>query len=64
MPAIFLVGRRVDIIHPCLGELARMNKEIRAELADLVKLESDGSESSKYLRMQSAFVRFNTQFVA
>ncbi len=53
MPAIPLIGRRVDTIHHCLGELARMNKEIRAELAELAELESSGKESSKYPRMKN-----------
>jgi len=61
IPAIPLIGRRVDTIHHCLGELARMNKEIRADLAELA---ASGEESSKYPRMKSAFIRFNTQSAA
>ena len=64
MPAIPLIGRRVDTIHHCLGELARMNREIRAELAGLAELESNGRESNKYPRIKSAFIRFNTQSAA
>ncbi len=64
MPAIPLIEKRVDTIHHCLGELARMNKEIRAELTELVEVESNGRESSKYSRMKSAFIRFNTQSAA
>ncbi len=64
IPIIPLIGRRVDTIHHCLGELARMNKEIRADLAELADFESSGEESSKYPRMKSAFIRFNTQSAA
>ena len=64
MPAIPLIGKRVDTIHHCLGELVRMNKEIRAEVTELAELESNGRESSKYPRMKSAFIRFNTQSIA
>lgn len=64
MPAIPLIGKRVDTIHHCLGELARMNREIRAESMELAEVESSGRESSKYPRMKSAFVRFNTQSAA
>ena len=64
MPAIPLIGKRVDTIHHCLGELVRMNKEIRAEVTELAELESNGRESSKYPRMKSAFIRFNTQSAA
>ncbi len=41
-----------------------MNKEIRADLAELADFESSGEESSKYPRMKSAFIWFNTQFAA
>ncbi len=64
MPAIPLIGRRVDTIHHCLGELARMNKEISADLTELAEFESNGRESSKYPRLKSAFIRFNTQSAA
>ncbi len=64
MPAIPLIGRRVDIIHHCLGELARMNKEISADLTKLAEFELNGRESSKYSRLKSAFIRFNTQSAA
>ena len=64
MPAIPLIGRRVDTIHYCLGELARINEEIRSDLAELAELDSNGTESSKYPRIRSAFVRFNTQLAA
>ena len=60
MPAIPLIWRRVDTIHHCLGKLALTNREIRAELAELAELESNGRESNKYRRMRSAFVRFDT----
>ena len=64
MPGMPFIGKRVDTIHHCLGELARMNKDIRAELTELAELESNGRESSKYPRMRSAFVRFNAQSAA
>ena len=64
MPAVPFVGRRVDTIQHCFRELARMNKEIKAERTELAKLESNGGESGKYPRMRSAFVRFNTQSAA
>ncbi len=60
MLVIPLIGKRVDTIHHCLGELARINKEIRAELIELAEVESDRRESNKYPRMKSAFIRFNT----
>lgn len=61
MPAIPLIGKRVDTIYHCLGELAQMNKEIGAEVTELAKVESNGRESSKYPRKKSVFIRFNTQ---
>ena len=64
MPAIPFVGKRVDTIQHCFGELARTDKDIRAELTELTELELDGRESSKYPRMRSAFIRFNTQTAA
>lgn len=53
-----------DTIYHCLSELARMNKEIGAEVTELAEVESNGRESSKYSRMRSAFIRFNTQSAA
>ena len=64
MPAIPLIEKRVDTIHHCLGELVQMNKEIRAEVTELAELKSNVRESSKYLQMKSAFIRFNTQSAA
>jgi len=64
MPAIPLIERRVDIIHHCLDELARMNKKISADLTKLVEFKSNERESSKYSRLKFVFIRFNTQFVA
>ena len=64
MPVIPLIGKRVDIIDHCLGELARLNKEIRADQREVAELDSNGRESSKYPRMRSAFIRFNTQSAA
>ena len=64
MPAFPLIGKKVDTIHHCLGELARVNEEIRAESMELAEVESNGSESSRYPRMNSAFIRFNTQSAA
>ncbi len=60
MSAISLIGKRVDIIYYCLGELARMNREIRAESMELIEIESSRRELSKYLRIKFVFVRFNT----
>lgn len=60
MPAIPLIGKRVNTIYHCLGELARINREIRAELIELAEVESSRRELSKYLRIKSAFIRFNT----
>lgn len=60
MPSFPLIGKKVDIIHHCLGELARMNEEIRAELMKLAEVESNERELSRYSRMKSAFIRFNT----
>ena len=64
MPAIPLIGKRVDTIHHCLGKLVQINKEIKAEVTELAELESNVRESSKYPRMKSAFIRFNTQSAA
>ena len=64
MPGVPFVGKRVDTIHYCLGELARLNREIRGEQRELAELDSDQRESSKYPRMKSAFVQFNTQSAA
>lgn len=46
MPIIPLIGKSVDTIHHCLGELARMNKEIRAESMELAEVESDGRDQA------------------
>ena len=51
MLAIPFIGKKVNIIYYCLGELVRINKEIRANLTELAKLESNGSKSSKYPRI-------------
>lgn len=74
MPAVPFMGKRVDTICHCLGELARLNKEIEAdqrELAQLdraqkewTELQSDRRESSKYPQTKSAFIQFNTQSAA
>ncbi len=56
MLVIPLIGKRVNTIHHCLGELARINKEIRAELIELAEVESNRRELSKCLRMNSAFI--------
>jgi len=60
MPVIPLIRKRVNTIYYYFGELARMNKEIRAELMELAEVESNRRESSKCPRMNSAFIRFNT----
>jgi len=74
MPAIPFMGKRVDTICHCLGELARLNKEIKADQRELMRLdgdqkeltelESDRRESSKYPQTKSAFIQFNTQSAA
>jgi len=51
MPSIPLVGRKVDTIHHCWQEMARLNDEI----------EQDQQEPESYPLTSFAFVQFNTQ---
>ena len=60
MLVIPLIGKRVNIIYHCLGELVRINKEIRVELTELAEVESNRRELSKYPLIKSAFIRFKT----
>ena len=64
MPSIPFVGKRVDTIHHCLKELARLNKEIRADQRELIEFDSDQKEASRYARTNSAFIQFNSQSAA
>lgn len=60
MPAIPVIGKRINTIYHCLGELAQINKKFRAELMELVEVELDGRKLSKYLQIKSVFIQFNT----
>ena len=51
MPSIPFVGKKVDTIHHCWQEMARLNKEI----------DHDQQEPEKYPLLTSAFVQFHTQ---
>jgi len=51
MPSIPFVGRKVDTIHHCWQEMARLNNEI----------DQDQQEPEKYPLTTSAFIQFNTQ---
>jgi hypothetical protein len=51
MPSIPFVGEKVDTIHHCWQEMARLNNEI----------DQDQKEPDKYPLMTSAFIQFNTQ---
>ncbi|KAK3169310.1 hypothetical protein OEA41_008693 [Lepraria neglecta] len=51
MPSMPFVGRKVDTIHHCWQEMARLNKEI----------DQDQQEPDKYPLLTSAFIQFNTQ---
>ncbi|KAI9834931.1 MAG: hypothetical protein M1819_002654 [Sarea resinae] len=54
MPALPLMGKKVDTIDYCRRELARLNVEI----------EQDQQEPEKFALMNSAFVQFNHQVAA
>ncbi|KZF22423.1 DUF221-domain-containing protein [Xylona heveae TC161] len=54
MPALPLIGKKVDTIYHCRKELARLNLEI----------ERDQQEPEKFPLMNSAFVQFNHQVAA
>ncbi|KAL8840917.1 MAG: hypothetical protein Q9170_001110 [Blastenia crenularia] len=54
MPALPLVGQKVDTIDYCRRELARLNMEI----------EHDQKEPEKFPLMNSAFIQFNHQVAA
>ena len=54
MPALPLIGKKVDTIHYCRKEIARLNVEI----------EHDQSEPEKFPLMNSAFIQFNNQVAA
>lgn len=54
MPALPLLGRKVDTIYYCRKEVARLNVEI----------EQDQKEPEKYPLMNSAFIQFNHQVAA
>lgn len=54
MPALPLLGRKVDTIYYCRREIARLNVEI----------EHDQQEPEKYPLMSSAFIQFNHQVAA
>ena len=64
MPGLPFFGKKVDIIQYCFGELARLNAEIREDQRQLAELQLNHEESSKYPRMKSAFVQFNSQSAA
>ena len=51
MPSMPFVGRKVDTIHHCWQEMARLNNEI----------DEDQQEPDKYPLKSSAFIQFNTQ---
>jgi len=53
-PELPLVGKKVDTIHYCRKEVARLNVEI----------EQDQSEPEKFPLMNSAFIQFNNQVAA
>jgi len=54
MPELPLIGKKVDTIHYCRKEIARLNVEI----------EQDQSEPEKFPLMNSAFIQFNNQVAA
>ena len=54
MPSFPFVGRKVDTIHHCWQEMARLNNEI----------DQDQQEPDKYPLLTSAFIQFNTQQAA
>jgi hypothetical protein len=54
LPALPLIGKKVDTIHHCRKELARLNLEI----------EMDQETPERYPIMNSAFVQFNQQVAA
>lgn len=58
-----LFEKRINIIDYYLEELARLNKKIKANQRELIKLDSNERESNKYSRMRSIFIRFNTQSI-
>lgn len=64
MPAIPLLGKRVDTIYHCLKELELLNRQIQIKQMELAKLNSDQRQSRKYPLIKSAFVQFNTQSAA
>jgi len=54
MPALPLIGRKVDTIHYCRKEIARLNVEI----------EQDQTQPENFPLMNSAFIQFNNQVAA
>ena len=54
MPALPLIGKKVDVIEHCRKELARLNVEIAEEQ----------QEPEKFPLMNSAFIQFNNQVAA
>lgn len=54
MPELPFIGQKVDTIHYCRKELARLNVEI----------EQDQTEPDKFPLMNSAFIQFNSQVAA
>lgn len=54
MPGLPLIGQKVDTIHYCRKELARLNVEI----------EQDQTEPDRFPLMNSAFIQFNSQVAA
>ena len=58
------IGKRVDLIDHCLKQLARIEMDIEADQQELVDMELDHRDSTKYPRTRSAFIQFNTQIAA
>ncbi|GAO52607.1 hypothetical protein G7K_6680-t1 [Saitoella complicata NRRL Y-17804] len=54
LPALPLVGKKVDTVHWCKTELARLNPEI----------EEDQASPERFPRMNSAFIQFHSQLAA
>jgi calcium permeable stress-gated cation channel len=54
LPSLPLIGQKVDTIHYCRKEVARLNVEI----------EQDQQEPEKFPLMNSAFIQFNNQVAA
>ncbi|KAF8456791.1 hypothetical protein BDZ91DRAFT_525406 [Kalaharituber pfeilii] len=54
LPGLPFIGQKVDTIHYCRKEIARLNVEI----------EQDQTEPEKYPLMNSAFIQFNNQVAA